>query len=668
MYVLTKNNLPKQLRDAATHSRDELLQKFYTARTRTVSVVRTHPQILFVLPAVAASLFVQATMFHVDKPAVSFASNAGCFSKIVPFPGLQKTASSSSYSMHLGRIVSLGPVQLFAREACVNRNKLEQPGVSEALHFSLLGNGLIKQRVVVQTPVFPDLKTDSLNRGQISASEPLVMKTTDGNVVFDYRLASDAKSTICHKQPEQISCNVAELGLAQGQSYGLELSRVYKNQSSQIFKGDIRTATPVAITATSIAAGSTVLDKPQEIAITTNKKIASFTDIKLIAAGKTIETTVTKTDNTLKIVFAGVLPRDAEISLQIGNIVAEDYGQLDQAYALTFRTSAGPKVAGANIKAYGVSAGQPVTLTFDQDLLPGQNFASFVTLATAQGTVSANVSVSGRQITLTPATALAKCTAFTVRVTDGLQSSYGITGGSAWSMQSRTQCVTIGVIGYSVQGRPIYVYQFGSGTSRVMYVGNMHGNESGSKSLLDQWVNEIEANAHRIPADRMLLVIPTVNPDAYASGSRLNANGVDLNRNFPANDWSASVGVPGPQTLPQGGGTAPLSEPESSALAAYVQAQQPRVVLTFHSKGSLVIANGTGDSSALAKIYADNSPYWVGSDHQADEIFGYATTGEFEDWLHDKLNLPALLIEMSSHSSSEFIGNRAALWSMAIIP
>ena len=59
----------------------------------------------------------------------------------------------------------------------------------------------------------------------------------------------------------------------------------------------------------------------------------------------------------------------------------------------------------------------------------------------------------------------------------------------------------------------------------------------------------------RVPAGVELWVIPNLNPDGVRCGTRGNAHGVDLNRNFPWH-WQHLTGVttPGPK---------PLSEPES---------------------------------------------------------------------------------------------------------
>jgi hypothetical protein len=97
-----------------------------------------------------------------------------------------------------------------------------------------------------------------------------------------------------------------------------------------------------------------------------------------------------------------------------------------------------------------------------------------------------------------------------------------------------------------------------------------------------------------------------------------------------------------------------------------VQQQRPRVLLTFHAKASIIEANESGDSMALASLYSKTSRYRAIAKSQ-NTVFNYDTTGALEDWMHDKPGLPALCIELTSQSGNEFARNKAALWALAKI-
>jgi hypothetical protein len=86
-------------------------------------------------------------------------------------------------------------------------------------------------------------------------------------------------------------------------------------------------------------------------------------------------------------------------------------------------------------------------------------------------------------------------------------------------------------------------------------------------------------------------------------------------------------------------------------------------VLTYHAAGSVVIPNHSGDSNAVAIEYGKQST--VGYRSDGSGLFHYDTTGAFEDWLHDKPGIPALLIELQTRTSSDFSGHRNALWYIA---
>jgi len=144
------------------------------------------------------------------------------------------------------------------------------------------------------------------------------------------------------------------------------------------------------------------------------------------------------------------------------------------------------------------------------------------------------------------------------------------------------------VIGHSVEGRPIEAVHVGGKGPVVLVVGCIHGNECAALPV----VRELERAQ---PAHEDLWVIPEANPDGAAHGERLNAHGVDLNRNFPAG-WR-----PGPRDGYYPGPRA-LSEPESQAMLAFIRRIHPAITIWFHQPQTVVRA--WGDSRATALRYA----------------------------------------------------------------
>jgi protein MpaA len=88
-----------------------------------------------------------------------------------------------------------------------------------------------------------------------------------------------------------------------------------------------------------------------------------------------------------------------------------------------------------------------------------------------------------------------------------------------------------------------------------------------------------------------LWVVPNLNPDGRSAGSRNNARGVDLNRNFPS-EWEP-LGASGPRAL---------SEPETRAAVRLIRRLRPAVTVWFHQPQRVVRA--WGRSRGIARRYA----------------------------------------------------------------
>jgi murein peptide amidase A len=125
------------------------------------------------------------------------------------------------------------------------------------------------------------------------------------------------------------------------------------------------------------------------------------------------------------------------------------------------------------------------------------------------------------------------------------------------------------VIGHSVGGRPIVAWHLGeTHRPKVLLIAGMHGNEPAPTAILRTLRDG--RSVHGID----LWVVPAYNPDGLARGTRRNARGVDLNRNYPYH-WA-----------PLGGsyysGPKPASEPETRAMMRFLGRLRPQYVLSFH--------------------------------------------------------------------------------------
>ncbi len=607
------------------------------------------------------------------RPSVrfSFVSSESCVNKIILLPGLHSVTNDNNYKITLKDTVSFGNFALLSRKTCASARRAPQENASHVVHYSIFGNTFLQQTLKISTPAYPTLDVKPLTNQRVSTKKALHLSVSETDALFDYQFSANNQSVMCNKNDHVISCQVEQFKLVQGKAYDAKLERLFGQQTvTEIFNGVINTAEPVEITESSPANASIAYQPISEIIIKTNQTLKTYEDVTLLRAvdGKEelIPIKVEISDNQIIVKPDQSLQWRSSYKLHIGGLQSTSQGELNELYNLEFKTAGGPVALSSNVSSYAVPTTQTIELKFDQILAPKQDIGRSVSLVGPAGVEAVTIQVIGSRVRVNPDRTLPNCATYTIKITDKIINAYDVGGDSAWSQQFRTKCAIVSVIGYSVQGRPIYAHSFGSGASKVVYVGGMHGNEQGGKYLLDSWVNELESHSERIPAHRTIIVIPNSNPDGVASGRRTNANNVDLNRNFPANDWTAGVYMPGPVFEPQGGGSEPLSEPESKALASYIKNTSPLLVLTYHASAAVVIGNGSGSSGSLAATYAAKSRYSVAADSQADDIFSYTTTGEFEDWLHDKHGVPALLIELASSRGNEFTRNKDAMWFMAM--
>jgi protein MpaA len=158
-------------------------------------------------------------------------------------------------------------------------------------------------------------------------------------------------------------------------------------------------------------------------------------------------------------------------------------------------------------------------------------------------------------------------------------------------------------IGHSVQGRAIRPVVLGAAppAHRVLVVGCIHGNEPAGLAITRALVR---AGAL---AGTEIVVLPALNPDGCLRlGTRQNAHGVDLNRNFPAN-W-ARIGRRGSF---QWSGPGPLSEPESRYAVRLISTLQPAVTIWFHQHEDVVRAWGPSVPTArhFAALLGGVLPY-----------------------------------------------------------
>ncbi|MBN1411132.1 MAG: DUF2817 domain-containing protein [Spirochaetales bacterium] len=142
-------------------------------------------------------------------------------------------------------------------------------------------------------------------------------------------------------------------------------------------------------------------------------------------------------------------------------------------------------------------------------------------------------------------------------------------------------------IGVSVKGRPIYAVRLGKGKKyALVFMACIHGNEKNTAVMLAAVLKSIRKNPV-ISGEASCYFIPVMNPDGFQSNTRFNANKVDLNRNFPTDDWKKDA-CKGDKPVPGSGGSAPGSEPEIRTLTEWLKFEikplhERVLVISFHA-------------------------------------------------------------------------------------
>lgn len=138
----------------------------------------------------------------------------------------------------------------------------------------------------------------------------------------------------------------------------------------------------------------------------------------------------------------------------------------------------------------------------------------------------------------------------------------------------------------SVKGKPIFHYNKKSAKKRhikVLVMGAIHGDEGASGSLARDWIHRLRDLDPRSE----WRILPVVNPDGLFAKSRVNANGVDVNRNFPTKDWMRNAqqhwrarSKSSPRRFP---GNAAASEPETQCVVAHIEDFEPDFIISVHT-------------------------------------------------------------------------------------
>lgn len=169
-----------------------------------------------------------------------------------------------------------------------------------------------------------------------------------------------------------------------------------------------------------------------------------------------------------------------------------------------------------------------------------------------------------------------------------------------------------------------------SGDKYIYLLGGTHGDEVEGVYVLKQLFDWLKSE-HQIP-EIPIILIPILNPDGYRASTRVNSHAVDLNRNYPTENWTSEARKEKYNPGPEG-----LSEPENKFLIKLFDKFKPAFVLSFHSWKPLL--NFNGDCEDIADFISSYNGYETAPD------VGYPTPGSLGTFVPEKYDASVLTFE-----------------------
>ena len=159
---------------------------------------------------------------------------------------------------------------------------------------------------------------------------------------------------------------------------------------------------------------------------------------------------------------------------------------------------------------------------------------------------------------------------------------------------------------------------------KVLVIGVFHGDEPQGEYLLLKYLQQKPSSK--------ILAIPRLNSE----NTRVNKNGVDLNRNFPTNNWELT------EKNEFFGGDFPASENETKFIINVVEKYNPEIILTLHAPFKVV--NYDGDKAGKYRDLLKKISKIMG--YPLEASIGYQTPGSFGTWAGVERGILTITLEL----------------------
>lgn len=201
---------------------------------------------------------------------------------------------------------------------------------------------------------------------------------------------------------------------------------------------------------------------------------------------------------------------------------------------------------------------------------------------------------------------------------------------------------------------PLIFAAFGNGSKDcILFLGGVHGDELPTVYLMFKLAQYVKDNPELFKNQR-IVIAPLLNPDGFLSipPRRINASGVDINRNLPTRDWHDKAMR---QWIIKGGksryypGPKPSSEQETLFQVALIKRFRPQKILSAHSP--LNLFDYDGPSSDLDSLEKWMQQICREADHPLKK-FGYYP-GSLGNYAGHEHNIFTLTLELPSSDAAQ---------------
>ena len=183
-----------------------------------------------------------------------------------------------------------------------------------------------------------------------------------------------------------------------------------------------------------------------------------------------------------------------------------------------------------------------------------------------------------------------------------------------------------------------------AGERPILLFGGVHGDEPEGVRLAEDTLRALETwsqNTWLVP----WILIPCLNVDGYKAKTRVNGRGVDLNRNYPSQDWTPEAEKPRYSPGPHA-----MSEPEVEGIVELIKAYDPRLLIHCHSWEPCIVATGT-------RAQNDGKRLSISSGYALKPEIGYPTPGSLSRYGWHDLEIPVICIE-----EQENLADLSTIW------